>query len=107
MTLKPDMRQLRMIPNPLYCETCEGRRYVVMDAEWQPYAVQCPDCRGRPTDDEQNAMTDRQIEKLVLDWLRDEDCCFAHEACTSMPCTCAEKIVEIVRAALSATKSEP
>lgn len=39
--------QPRMIPNPLYCETCEGRGYVVADAEWEPYAVQCPDCADR------------------------------------------------------------
>lgn len=34
----------KMIPNPLWCERCEGRGYLVMDAEWEPYAVQCPDC---------------------------------------------------------------
>ena len=37
----------RMIPNPLWCDTCEGRGYVVMDAEWEPYAVQCPHCADR------------------------------------------------------------
>lgn len=35
-------RQPRMIPNPLWCNTCEGRGYVVMDAEWDAYAVRCP-----------------------------------------------------------------
>lgn len=36
--------QPRLVPNPLYCETCKGRGYVVLDAEWESYAVQCPDC---------------------------------------------------------------
>lgn len=36
-----------MIPNPLYCETCEGRGYLVADAEWEPYAVRCHDCGER------------------------------------------------------------
>jgi hypothetical protein len=40
-------RQPRMIPNPLYCERCDGYGYRVIDAEWEPYAVQCPDCAGR------------------------------------------------------------
>jgi hypothetical protein len=26
------------------CERCEGRGYLVADAEWEPYAVQCPTC---------------------------------------------------------------
>ena len=39
--------QPKMIPNPLYCETCEGRGYVVYDAEWEPYAVRCPTCDER------------------------------------------------------------
>lgn len=39
--------QPRMIPNPLYCETCEGRGYLVGDVEWEPYAVQCHDCKDR------------------------------------------------------------
>lgn len=34
-------KQPKMIPNPLYCEKCEGRGYLVGDAEWEPYAVQC------------------------------------------------------------------
>jgi hypothetical protein len=37
----------RMIPNPLWCDRCEGLGYLVADAEWKPYAVQCPDCRER------------------------------------------------------------
>ena len=40
-------KQPRMIPNPLWCETCEGRGYLVADAEWEPYAVQCDDCKDR------------------------------------------------------------
>lgn len=40
-------RQPRMIPNPLWCDTCEGRGYVVMDSEWDAYAVQCPGCADR------------------------------------------------------------
>lgn len=39
--------QPRMIPNPLYCETCKGRGYLVADAEWEPYAVECADCKDR------------------------------------------------------------
>jgi hypothetical protein len=39
--------QPKMIPNPLWCETCHGRGYLVADAEWQPYAVQCADCKDR------------------------------------------------------------
>jgi hypothetical protein len=39
--------QPKMIPNPLYCDTCEGRGYVVHDAEWDAYAVQCPGCADR------------------------------------------------------------
>jgi hypothetical protein len=45
-------RQPRMIPNPLWCETCEGRGYLVADAEWEPYAVRCPDCRPARAHDE-------------------------------------------------------
>lgn len=37
----------RTIPNPLWCETCQGRGYLVADAEWEPYAVQCDDCKDR------------------------------------------------------------
>lgn len=37
-------KQPKMIPNPLWCGRCEGRGYLVTDAEWEPYAVQCPDC---------------------------------------------------------------
>lgn len=40
-------KQPRMIPNPLWCDRCEGRGYLVADAEWEPYAVQCPDCADR------------------------------------------------------------
>jgi len=39
--------QPRMIPNPLWCEACQGRGYLVADAEWEPYAVQCDDCKDR------------------------------------------------------------
>ena len=39
--------QPRTIPNPLWCDRCEGRGYLVADTEWEPYAVQCPDCRER------------------------------------------------------------
>lgn len=37
----------KMIPNPLYCDKCEGRGYLVADAEWEPYAVQCDACADR------------------------------------------------------------
>lgn len=37
----------KMIPNPLYCEKCDGRGYLVADAEWEPYAVQCDACADR------------------------------------------------------------
>jgi hypothetical protein len=40
----------KMIPNPLYCERCEGRGYSVDDVEWEAYAVRCPDCEKRETD---------------------------------------------------------
>ena len=40
-------QQPRMIHNPLYCERCDGRGYLVTDAEWEPYAVQCPACADR------------------------------------------------------------
>lgn len=40
-------KQPKMIPNPLYCERCEGRGYVVYDSEWEPYAVQCTACEDR------------------------------------------------------------
>jgi hypothetical protein len=42
-------QQPRTIPNPLWCERCEGRGYLVGDVEWEPYAVQCPDCAERPS----------------------------------------------------------
>jgi DnaJ-class molecular chaperone len=45
--MKPDKREPRMISNPRYCERCEGRGYLVEDAEWEPIAVQCPDCKDR------------------------------------------------------------
>jgi hypothetical protein len=44
MTREPEPR---MIPNPLYCERCEGRGYLVGDVEWEPYAVRCPACADR------------------------------------------------------------
>lgn len=37
----------KMIANPLWCERCDGRGYLVTDAEWEPYAVQCPECADR------------------------------------------------------------
>jgi hypothetical protein len=37
----------KMIPNPLYCEHCDGRGYLVGDVDWEPYAVQCPKCADR------------------------------------------------------------
>lgn len=37
--------QPKTIPNPLYCEKCEGRGYLVADAEWEPIAVQCDACK--------------------------------------------------------------
>lgn len=40
-------KQPKMIPNPLYCNRCEGRGYLVADAEWEPYAVQCDACKDR------------------------------------------------------------
>lgn len=40
-------QQPRTIPNPLYCERCDGRGYLVADSEWEPVAVQCPDCKDR------------------------------------------------------------
>ena len=36
-----------MIPNPLYCEPGDGYGYRVIDAEWEPYAVQCPQVSRR------------------------------------------------------------
>lgn len=39
--------QPKTIPNPLYCNRCEGRGYLVADVEWEPYTVQCPDCANR------------------------------------------------------------
>jgi hypothetical protein len=39
--------QPKTIPNPLWCERCRGRGYVVYDAGWVPYAVQCNKCRDR------------------------------------------------------------
>ena len=44
---KMTQRQPQTIPNPLYCERCEGRGYLVADAEWEPIAVQCHDCMDR------------------------------------------------------------
>jgi hypothetical protein len=40
-------QQPKTIPNPLWCDRCEGRGYLVADAEWEPYAVQCPACADR------------------------------------------------------------
>jgi hypothetical protein len=40
-------QQPRMIPNPLWCDRCEGCGYLVVDAEWEPYAVQCRECADR------------------------------------------------------------
>ncbi len=36
--------QPKTIPNPLYCDRCKGRGYVVYDSEWEPYAVRCTAC---------------------------------------------------------------
>lgn len=46
-TQRASNAQPRMIPNPLYCERCDGRGYLVADAEWEPCAIQCPDCAAR------------------------------------------------------------
>ena len=43
-------KQPRMVPNPLWCDRCEGRGYLVADAEWEPYAVQCDECKDRRLD---------------------------------------------------------
>lgn len=40
-------KQPRMIPNPLWCDRCEGRGYLVADADWEPYAVQCRECANK------------------------------------------------------------
>ncbi len=37
----------KMIPNPLWCERCQGFGYVVYDAELDPYPVECGDCKDR------------------------------------------------------------
>lgn len=47
--MKRGEKQPKMIPNPLYCERCEGRGYLIADVEWEPYAVQCQDCAERET----------------------------------------------------------
>jgi hypothetical protein len=39
--------QPRTIPNPLWCEACQGRGYVVGDAEWEPFAMQCLFCKTK------------------------------------------------------------
>jgi hypothetical protein len=41
--------QPRLIPNPLWCDRCEWRGYLVHDGEWEPYAVECPDCANQTT----------------------------------------------------------
>lgn len=46
-TLKRGEKQPRMIRNPLWCDRCEGRGYLVADAEWDAYAVQCDKCKDR------------------------------------------------------------
>lgn len=46
LAMKP-RREPRMIPNPLWCERCKGYGYLVGDAEWEPYAVQCGECAER------------------------------------------------------------
>jgi hypothetical protein len=35
--------------SPLWCDTCEGRGYVVTDVEGDAYAVQCPVCKDHRT----------------------------------------------------------
>jgi hypothetical protein len=40
-------QQSRFIPNPLWCAECDGRGYLVADAEWEPHAVQCQVCKDR------------------------------------------------------------
>lgn len=40
-------RQPRMVENPLWCARCDGFGYLVCDAEWEPYAIQCGDCKDR------------------------------------------------------------
>jgi hypothetical protein len=40
----------RLIPNPLWCDKCQGRGYVVYDSEWEPYAVQCDKCPDKEED---------------------------------------------------------
>lgn len=48
VALNRDMKQEpKTLPNPLYCERCDGRGYLVADAEWEPYAVQCDACKDR------------------------------------------------------------
>jgi len=39
---------VRGVPvSPNKCATCGGRGYVVHDSEWEPYAVQCPNCASK------------------------------------------------------------
>ena len=71
-------QQPRMIPNPLWCETCDGRGYLVGDAEWEPYAVQCHDCKDRRTAHAQLANcnitdVDRSYASSILEDLADPD----------------------------------
>ena len=55
----------KMIPNPLYCDKCEGRGYLVADAEWEPYAVQCDACADRRPAKPADAVQYRQSEVTV------------------------------------------
>jgi hypothetical protein len=40
-------KQPKTIPNPLWCDRCEGCGYVIYDSEWEPYAVECDACKDR------------------------------------------------------------
>jgi hypothetical protein len=52
----------KMIPNPLYCDKCDGRGYLVADAEWEPYAVQCDACAGRRPARPKGSLMDLELQ---------------------------------------------
>jgi hypothetical protein len=59
-------RQPKMIPNPMYCDKCDGRGYLVGDAEWEPYAVQCDACKDRRAINMRLADVIRGADRVVI-----------------------------------------
>ncbi len=50
------LRAVEKITDAPLCETCKGLGYVVYDAAFDPYAVECPTCSKRRAEQKMSAL---------------------------------------------------